>query len=132
QQEIRDLDRSVTPQSTPAIPRQSSTSEALQAELEQPVPASNASGDERQACDAEDATCGKSTVRISRATRPGVGAQHASSPGRLSMLSPLRPDDSTRQESTPGHDSARESVTSAGGYRASQKWRWFCDSEEAI
>lgn len=52
--------------------------------------------------------CGKTIEEISRATPPGVEAQHAPSLGRFSRLSPLLPDDSPRRESMLRHDSASE------------------------
>ncbi|KAK3933813.1 hypothetical protein QBC46DRAFT_454591 [Diplogelasinospora grovesii] len=106
QQQARGLRRSPAPPSIQALPRPSSASPGpLQAEQEQPIPAGSASCEAGQISAPENTTCGKPAEEISRASPPGVEAQHMPSPGCLSRSSLPRPGEATDRESTPRCDS---------------------------
>ncbi|KAJ9138013.1 hypothetical protein NKR19_g7999 [Coniochaeta hoffmannii] len=111
QPQIFHLQRSPAPPSAPALPRPLSASPGpLQVEQEdRPIPADSASCEAKQGSAPEDTTCGKPHGEISRASPPGVEAQHAPSPSRLSGPSPSRLEEGTDQESAPRRDSGGES-----------------------
>jgi hypothetical protein len=78
-------------------------------EQDRRIPAGSALGEAEHASAPEDTTCCKPDWGISRASPPGVEAQHTPSPSRLSEPSPPRLEEGTDRESTPRCNSGGES-----------------------